>query len=114
MSVDVPAIRPQLAVRAIGTDLVLAIDDVTARPLAGRLFPLLLPLIDGCRSRFDIADALDGRATLLDVDFGLQELMREGVVYDATAPPPGEPPQPSPEEALSPLEPQSTAVVVAG
>jgi oxazoline/thiazoline synthase len=102
-------------VGAIGADLTLAMDDVTVRPLAGRLFPLLLPLIDGRRTRFDIADALDGRATLLDVDFGLQELAYEGIVYDRAAPALAEVPQPSPEQAApAPPEPLSAAVVVTG
>ena len=114
MRVAVPAIRPHLAVGAIGADLTLAIDDVTVRPLAGRLFPMLVPLIDGRRTRFDIARALDDRMTLLDVDFGLEQLANEGVIYDAVAPVPCETLQASAREPDRFVEPQTAAILVCG
>jgi bacteriocin biosynthesis cyclodehydratase domain-containing protein len=58
-------------------DLVVCFSELDDSPLEGRLLPLLVPLLDGSRSVREIAEALEGRASPVDVRFGLA-LLEEG------------------------------------
>ncbi|MGE5243237.1 MAG: TOMM precursor leader peptide-binding protein [Betaproteobacteria bacterium] len=80
-----PLRNPHASVHILSGDLVLVIDEDGARPISGRLGPLILPLVDGCRSVLDISDALEGQATIADVDVGVTELVEEGVLLTSEA-----------------------------
>lgn len=58
-------------------DLVVLSSAVEDATLDGRLLPLLAPFLDGTRTVGEIARALDGRAGLVDVRFGLT-LLEDG------------------------------------
>jgi ribosomal protein S12 methylthiotransferase accessory factor len=81
----VPVRRADAPAIILSDDLVLVLSTHDTRPLSGRLFPLILPMVDGRRSVADIADALDGRATLADVIVGIEELIELGVLAPAPA-----------------------------
>jgi ribosomal protein S12 methylthiotransferase accessory factor len=81
----VPVPRADAPAVILADDFVLVVSTHDARPLSGRLFPLILPLVDGRRSVADIADALDGRASLADVIVGIDELIELGVLDVASA-----------------------------
>ncbi len=80
MSWPVPARHPHVSVTILSGELLLALDADGARPIPGRLGPMILPLVDGCRSVLDIADALAGRATVADVAVGVTELVEAQVL----------------------------------
>jgi bacteriocin biosynthesis cyclodehydratase domain-containing protein len=86
MSLIVPALDPGVSATPIAEDLTIVIGDDGVRALPGRLFPLILRLVDGRRSVLEIADALEDRATIVDVAVGVSELIDEGVLLDAARP----------------------------
>src|SRR5918992_3006754 len=53
----------------------------------GRLIPLLLPHLDGTLTESEIADALAGRANVLDVRFGLSLLAERGCLVEGDVAP---------------------------
>ncbi len=65
-------------------ELVLLFWETGCQSLPGRLHPLLAPLIDGNRTAGQIAELLAGRATELDVVFGLSLLEEEGYIEEST------------------------------
>ncbi|HMF99443.1 MAG TPA: YcaO-like family protein [Vicinamibacterales bacterium] len=83
----VPEIAPGVSVAILADDLLVVVENEDARPLTGRLFPLILPLVDGRRSVAEIADALDGRATIADVAVGVEELVEERALAAAGSDP---------------------------
>ncbi len=85
----------------IEPDLVLVIDDWRHTALPGRLLPKLVPLLDGTMSREDVVAAVEGHATAIDVDFGLDMLQAAGVLASA---PLDDPPAPSAEIRLAPVD----------
>ncbi|MBI3680675.1 MAG: TOMM precursor leader peptide-binding protein [Acidobacteria bacterium] len=83
-----PRFKSQYRVEVRSPDLVLLFSESGCRSLTGRLHPLLAPLIDGKRTAAGIARRLDGRATELDVDFGLSLLADEGYLEESDPEPP--------------------------
>ena len=111
----VPARHPDAVLSVVSDELVLVIDEDGARPLEGRLFPLIVPLVDGRRTAAEIAARLEGRATIADVLVGLDELIRERALAPAAGAATGEP-RPADRDPRDPLPPvrHRVAIVDAG
>ena len=78
-----PAFRQDPLIRVLGADLVALLYETDEVVLEGRLYALIAPLIDGCRDADQIAGALRGRASVLDVRFGLSLLESQGLLAPA-------------------------------
>lgn len=52
----------------------------------GKLLPLLVPLLDGSRTIGEVAEALAGRANVLDVRFGISQLEEAGHLTEGDDP----------------------------
>jgi oxazoline/thiazoline synthase len=77
-----PQFQPHLVLRR-DADGVTLLHEEGAIPLPGSLHEMLAPLIDGRRSVDDIIRRLAGRATAVDVAFGLDDLEERGLIFDA-------------------------------
>ena len=81
--VERPMLAPHLRFRPEGDDAALLVADGFHRILEGRLWRDLLPLIDGTRSRGEIAAALAGRHAALATRTALATLAARGAVVSA-------------------------------
>ncbi len=84
-----PRFKAGFRVDVVPPDLVFLSHETDYALLEGRLYALLAPLLNGRKTAADIADKLEGRTTVLDVDYGLAELRRRGyLAADADEQPP--------------------------
>ena len=77
---DRPVLAPHLEYRSIGDGQVLLVSETFNTLLHGQVYDDLLPLLDGCRSRESIVDALDGTRREADVRKALAFLESRGYV----------------------------------
>jgi oxazoline/thiazoline synthase len=80
-----PRFRSHLEFRAVGDDVVFVKREGHLHALGGSLYPLLMPHIDGRNTPEDIARLIGERVTVLDVQFGLEELAQAGYFADGAA-----------------------------
>lgn len=81
--VERPVLAPHFAFHATSEDAVLLVSATGTSELRGRLYPDLMPLLDGTRSRHEVADALDGRHSALAVQTALVSLARRALLVSA-------------------------------
>lgn len=77
-----PRLKAHLRADVALPDLVVLRSEDGHEVFAGRLIPLLLPYLDGTHTESEIADALAGRANILDVQFGLSLLAEKSCVVE--------------------------------
>src|SRR5574340_1476993 len=80
-----PKFKSHFSVQVLQPDLVFLLHETGCSVLHGPLFPLLAPLINGQNEVADMARRLKGRATMVDVQFGLSWLEEDGYIVE-TAP----------------------------
>jgi len=85
MTIRKPRFKSHLEFRTVADDVVFVKEEGRFHALRGRLFPLLIPHIDGGNTREDIARLIGDRVTVLDVQFGLEELAQAGYLADGAA-----------------------------
>jgi ribosomal protein S12 methylthiotransferase accessory factor len=73
-----------------GDDAVVLLSETRQALLRGRLYALVVPLLDGVRSVDDVVAALDGRATAAEVLYTLDLLERRGHLAEGGAALPGD------------------------
>ena len=78
--VERPLLSPHLEVRPVGDDAALLISETFNAGLYGRRYLDLLPLLDGTRTRHEIAAALSGTYRPLEVQTALVSLASKGYV----------------------------------
>lgn len=78
--VETPILAPHLEFRPLGGDGGLVVSETYNGALHGPLYRDLLPLLDGTRSRHDIAAALGGSHSALQVQTALVSLATKGYV----------------------------------
>src|ERR1700689_4751475 len=83
MSIRKPRFKSHLEITAGGDDAVFVKEEGRFHVLGSRLYPLLVPFIDGRNTLEDIARLVGDRVTVLDVEFGLDELAQSGYLLDA-------------------------------
>ena len=76
-------LAPHLEARPVGGDAVLLVSETSSVALYGRRYVDLLPLVDGARSRHDIAAALADRHGRVEVQTTLVSLASKGYVVSA-------------------------------
>ena len=76
--IERPVLAPHLEYRSIGAGQVLLVSETFNTLLHGQVYRDLLPLLDGCRSRGSIFDALDGVHQETDVRKALDYLEARG------------------------------------
>ena len=81
--VERPMLAPHLRFSPVGDSAALLVSESFNRLLEGRLWPALLPLLDGTRSRAEIAAALAARHPALETQTALVALATQGVVVSA-------------------------------
>lgn len=72
-----PRLKAHLRLDVVGPDLAIAISESHHTVFEGRIVPLLASYLDGRRTVAEIAQALGGSATVVDVGFGLSLLAEE-------------------------------------
>ena len=77
-----PVFKAPFHVAVVSPDLVVVAHDAGFRRLEGRIYPLLVPWIDGEHSVNEIVDQLQGRANPVDVHFGLTLLNEQGLLAE--------------------------------
>ncbi|MGH9812532.1 MAG: TOMM precursor leader peptide-binding protein, partial [Candidatus Acidiferrales bacterium] len=82
-----PRFKAGFHVDVVPPDLVFLSHETDYALLEGRLYTLLAPLLNGRDTAADITDKLEGRITVLDVDYGLAELRRRGFLATGEQPP---------------------------
>jgi len=84
-----PRFKSHFEVEILEPDVVLLFSEDGCIPLQGRLTTLLAPFVDGKHTLDDIVEKVKGRATFVDVHYGLSLLERAGVLIegDETEPP---------------------------
>jgi ribosomal protein S12 methylthiotransferase accessory factor len=80
-----PSVNPRFRLRTLDAERVLLSHETGFRVLHGRLPALLVPLIEGRRTPADLAGALDGAASPIEVWFGLSLLEEEGCLEEPDA-----------------------------
>ncbi len=83
MPLQKPRFKGHLEFRAIAEDVVFVREQDHFEVLTGKLYPLLIPFIDGRNTREEIASLIGERVTVLDVQFGLDELEQSGYLVEA-------------------------------
>ena len=78
--VEVPVLTPHLEARPLDAETVMLISETFSSLLHGQCYLDLLPLLDGTRSRHDVAAALAGRYTALQTQTALVSLATRGYV----------------------------------
>ena len=78
--VERPLLSPHLEVRPVGDDAALLVSETFKAGLYGRRYLDLLPLLDGTRTRHEIAAALSGTYRALEVQTALVSLASKGYV----------------------------------
>lgn len=73
-----PRFKPHLRVEVVPPDLVFLQSETDYHVLEGRLYALLAPLVNGRHTVAGMADRLEGKLTILDVDYGLSVLRKKG------------------------------------
>jgi len=115
-----PAVAPHCRLQTVSGEGALALSERGAKAFYGAAYERVVPLIDGCRSADDIADALAGSVDAATVYYVLNILEQRGCVAEAT---PEIPPALSafwheagvePRAAMEALRRSSVAVFVAG
>lgn len=81
-----PRLRAHFRLDVAAPDLVVLRSEDGPVVLEGRILPLIAPYLDGQHSLSDIAEALAGRATILDIRYGLSQLEDEHCLIDGTDP----------------------------
>ena len=81
--VETPLLAPHLEARPIDGETVLLVSESFSAALYGQRYVDLLPLVDGVRSRHQIADALADRHGRLEVQTALVSLAAKGYVVSA-------------------------------
>ena len=81
--VERPLLTPHLEARPAGGDAVLLVSELSTALLHGRRYVDLLPLVDGGRSRHEIAAALAGRHGRIEVQTALVSLAAKGYLVSA-------------------------------
>jgi ribosomal protein S12 methylthiotransferase accessory factor len=84
MPIRRPRFKSHLELRAVAGDVVFVKQEGRFEAINSRLYSLLVPFIDGCNTREDIARLIGGPVNVLDVQFGLEELAQSGYILDAT------------------------------
>ena len=110
MSIEQPRGPAHIQVEVLPPDLVVVPSETESRALPGRLYPLLVPLIDGTNTVDDIIDRLAGTANALDVRTGLTWLEADGLIEDARMPERSR--VPSLDHLLEPVRPAPRAPVI--
>ena len=82
-TVERPLLSPHLEVRALGDEAALLVSETFNAALYGRRYVDLLPLLDGTRTRHEIALALSGTYRPLEVQTALVSLASKGYVVSA-------------------------------
>lgn len=82
-----PAFNPYYTVYSLGSDGVVLLSDDEPQLLRGRLYTLVVPLIDGRRTVEEIVSALAGQCSPAEVYFVLYRLEQKGYLIDQDAPP---------------------------
>ncbi len=77
-----PKFKNHFHVQIVGPDLVLLLLENDCVALQGRLYALLAPLLDGRNTVENIVDQLEGRATVVDVRYGLSLLERGAYIVE--------------------------------
>ena len=85
-----PALKAHLRAQVAAPDLVAFRSEDGRTVLEGRLLPLIVPFLDGRHTPAEIADALAGQVTIVDVHYGLtllddEELLTEGAAVNPDA-----------------------------
>ena len=81
--VETPLLAPHLEARPVGEEAVLLVSEIGSTALYGRRYVDLLPLVDGVRSRHEIAAALADRHGRIEVQTALVYLASKGHVVSA-------------------------------
>ena len=79
-TVERPLLSPHLEVRPLGDEAVLLVSETFSGVLYGRRYLDLLPLLDGTRTRHEIAAALSGSYGAVEVQTALVSLASKGYV----------------------------------
>jgi oxazoline/thiazoline synthase len=82
--------RPNLRATLAGDELVFLIGEHERFLLKGRLYELVVPLIDGRRTEWQIIEALERQLAPPDVYFALTNLEKKGYLVEASAAQPAE------------------------
>ena len=80
-----PRFKSHLEFRTVADDVVFVKGEDCFHALRGALYPLLIPHIDGGNTPEDIARLIGERVTVLDVQFGLEELAQAGYLAEGAA-----------------------------
>ena len=80
LRIERPALAPHLEYRSIGAGQALLVSETFNTLLHGQVYDDLLPLLDGCRSRESIVDALDGAHRETDIRKALAFLESRGYI----------------------------------
>ena len=81
--VERPILAPHLSLHPSGGDSALLLSETGAHVVEGRLYADVLPLLDGTRARGEVAAALAGRHSALEVQTALAALAARGVAVSA-------------------------------
>lgn len=82
-----PKLKAHLRAEVAMPDLVILRSEDGHEVFGGRLIPLLLPHLDGTLTENEMADALSGRANVLDVRFGLSLLAEKSCLTEGDVAP---------------------------
>lgn len=77
-----PKFKTHFHVEIVEPDFVFLLLENDSIALQGRLYALLAPFLDGQRTVDDIVEQLEGRATVLDVRYGISLLERGGYIVE--------------------------------
>jgi oxazoline/thiazoline synthase len=90
-----PRLRNRLSARVIDPGLVVLFSDVDHWSFTGRVYPRLIPLLDGTRSVAEVVEELSGCANVAEVHAALMILEGSGFLSDAECDPQPTPRLPS-------------------
>jgi oxazoline/thiazoline synthase len=80
-----PTLRPGIRAQVVGPDSVVLLSEPEHLALTGRLYPLVIPLLDGGRTADEIVDCLEGEAAAAEVYHALGLLEGRGLIVETTA-----------------------------
>ena len=81
--VERPLLAPHMEARAVGAEAALLASETSSAALYGRIYADLLPLLDGTRTRREVAAALAASWRPVAVQTALVELARKNYVVSA-------------------------------
>jgi bacteriocin biosynthesis cyclodehydratase domain-containing protein len=80
-----PRVKPHLSVEIVDAEHVFLLDEARTHILDGRVYPKLMPLLDGERATEDILDALSDQVSIQELFSALATLEQRGYIAEGSA-----------------------------